>query len=462
MAAQSERRLAMITDDIQLLARDDFACYAVALWRGLKLAAFHRSIIDTLEDIERGRIRRCMFFVPPRHSKSLFATQLFAAWYLGRHPDHSIISVSYGQELANGFGRRVRNLVSDPVHQAIFPECRISGDAASANCFETTRRGSYFAVGRGGPITGRGANLLIIDDPLKDRQEAESELVRRNLYEWYTAVAYTRLQPDGAVALIQTRWHEDDLGGRLQREHGNENWVVVCRPAIAETDEEFRRAGEALWPEQFPLAELEKICDATGSANFCSLYQQRPSAAEGSVFKREWWRYFDVQPACRRVVCSWDTAYKTGAENDYSVATIWGVHDTGYYLLWFWRGRVEFPELKKQMCLLAQQWNPNQILVEDAASGQSLIQELRYQTALPIIPVKVDRDKLARAQAITPLIEAGKVFLPRGTPWLPDYVEEMAAFPTGIHDDVVDSTTQALNYLLRQTAHSVSFSTVRL
>jgi len=449
------------TDEILALGREDLACYAVAHWPGFELAAHHRIILDKLEAVERGQIQRLMIFMPPRHGKSLLSTRFFPAWYLGRHPERFIITVSYGQELADDFGRGVRNLVSDPLHRAIFPGFRLADDSTSMRCFNTTSGGSYYAVGRGGPITGRGAHLLIIDDPLKDREEAQSETIRRTLHEWYASVAYTRLQPGAAIVLLQTRWHEDDLAGRLLREH-SAGWEVVSLPAVAETDESFRRTGEALWPQKFPLDVLEQIRVAIGGAAWASLYQQRPAAAEGTIFKREWWRYFREQPAFRRIVQSWDTAFKTGAENDYSVCTTWGVTDSGYYLLWFWRGRVEFPELKKRISWLADQWRPNQILVEDKASGQSLIQELRYQSALPIIPVKVDKDKLARAQAITPLIEAGKVFLPELAPWLNDYIDEMARFPTGTHDDAVDCTTQALNYVRHQQVAEVQFSIVRL
>ncbi len=322
--------------------------------------------------------------------------------------------------------------------------------------FSTTAGGSYYAVGRGGPITGRGADLLLIDDPIKDASEAHSEPNRRGLYEWYTSVARTRLQPGGAIVLICTRWHQDDLAGRLLRENRGENWHVLSLPAIAEVDESFRRAGEPLWKEKFPLEVLEQIRIRVGGAVWASLYQQRPAAAEGTVFKREWLRYYREQPVCKRIVQSWDTAFKTGLENDYSVCTTWGVAENGYYLLWFWRGRVDFPELKRLAVSLAQEWKPSAILVEDKASGQSLIQELRYQSPLPIIPVKADSDKMARAQAVTPLFEAGKIYLPESVPGLADYVEELASFPTGIHDDAVDSTTQALNHIRHQQYHTVA------
>lgn len=191
-------------------------------------------------------------------------------------------------------------------------------------------------------------------------------------------------------------------------------WEVLSLPAIAETDEDFRGAGEALWPEHFPLPALETIRAVVGGSAWASLYQQRPAAAEGTVFKREWWRFYEQPPQFTRVVQSWDTAFKTGSDNDYSVCTTWGVASFGYFLLGFWRGRVEFPELKKQMAAQAEVWRPAQILVEDQASGQSLIQELKWQTALPIVAIRPDRDKLSRAQAVTPMIEAGKAYLPQG------------------------------------------------
>ena len=443
--------------EVLKLARRDLACYAIALWPRFELAAHHRLIVDRLEAVERGDIRRLMIFLPPRHGKSLIGSQIFPAWYLGRHPDRQVISATYGQELSDDFGRRVRNMVSDSLHRAIFPEFRLAADATSIHRFGTTAGGSYYAVGRGGPITGRGADLLLIDDPLKDAYEARSDLTRQGLHEWYSSVAYTRLQPGAAIVMISTRWHEDDLAGRLLRENRGENWHVLSLPAIAERDEDFRRAGEALWREKFPLEVLEQIRISVGGAVWASLYQQRPAAAEGAIFKREWFRYFREQPALKRVVMSWDTAYKTGAENDFSACTIWGVAENGYYLLWFWRDKVEFPELKRRMKWLASEYAPHQILVEDRASGQSAIQELRCETALPIIAVKVDRDKISRAQAVTPLFEAGKVFLLESVSWLHDYVEELAAFPTGAHDDAVDSTTQALNHIRHQQYHTVAF-----
>ena len=448
------------------LARTDLACYALAMCPDYRLANHHRVLIEKLEAVERGEINRLMVFMPPRHGKSLTASCIFPAWNLGRNPKRSIIAASYGAELAEDFGRRVRNFMSDPLHQAIFPHCKLAADSAAQRRFDTTAGGSYFAVGRGGAVTGRGADLLLLDDVLKDAEEARSEAIRRSMHDWFQHVAYTRLAPGGALVLIQTRWHEDDLPGRLLREHADENWEVINMPAVAEVDDDFRKAGEALWPERFPLETLKAIRSAIGGAAWDSLYRQQPSVSEGAVFRREWWRFYREQPACRRVVRrvvqSWDTAFKSGAENDYSVCTTWGVTANAYYLLWLWRDRAEFPELTRRMTWLADQWKPTEILVEDRASGQSLIQELRHSTRLAITPIKVDKDKLSRAQSVTPLIEAGKVFLPESAPWLNDFIDELAAFPRGSHDDCVDSVTQALNYLRHEPEITVSVWPVRL
>ena len=441
------------------LASHSFACYALAQRRDLQISPFHHIVIDELEALERGDNLRTMLLMPPRHGKSLLCTEIFPAWFMGRHPDRSIITVTYGQGLSDDFGRKVRNLITSPVHRLIFPNCQLA-DARSVRRFTTTAGGSYYAVGRGGPITGRGAHLLLLDDVLKGSEEARSQVIRQRLHDWFAEDAYTRLQPGGVAINLQTTWHKDDLAGRLLREHGSE-WHPVILRAIAEQDESFRRNGEALWPERFPLGQLLKIQANIGSKAFGSLYQQRPTADEGTVFKKIWWRYYDGKYGTDdffRVVYSWDTAYKTGSQNDFSVCTVWGQTRAPfrYYLLGFWRGRVEFPELKRNVIAMAERGpHPSAILVEDEANGQSLIQALKYSTALPITAIRVDRDKLTRAQAATPVIEAGQVFLPDNTPYLQTFLDEMSQFPVGVHDDIVDSTVQALNYLRLTPHHTV-------
>lgn len=407
-----------------------------------------RLIAAKLEAVERGEIKRLMLALPPRHGKSELASRYLPAWYLGRDPKRTVIAASYGQELADDFGRRVRNLVASSEHLSVFPGSVLAGDSAAANRFSTKAGGTYFAVGSGAAITGRGGSLLVLDDLLKGRREADSETVRRQLKEWYAEVAYTRLAPGGAVVVIGTRWHQDDLGGWLLAEHASQGWEVVSFPALAEHDEPHRREGEALWPERYPREALLATRAQLGSAAFASLYQQRPSAAEGAIFRRQWWGGYSTPPeSFSRIVMSLDTAFKGGAENDYSVCTTWGETATGYYLLHVWRERVEFPALLATVLLLADQWHPSVVLVEDKASGQSLVQVLRDQTRLPVHAVKVGTDKVSRANAITPTIEAGRVYLPSAAGWLDDYLDEVSQFPNGAHDDQVDSTTQAVEYM---------------
>src|ERR1017187_1660970 len=430
-------------------ARDSLASYATLAFPKFEVAYHHRLIIAALERVERGEVTRLMIAMPPRHGKSLLASEIFPAWYLGQHPDRNVIATSYGASLALEFGRKVRNHVADGLHSAVFPGCVLSDDSAAVNRFNLVQGGGYFATGSGGGITGRGADLLIIDDPIKNPEDARSETFRASLKDWYRSVAYTRLQPGGAVVIISTRWHEDDLSGWLLREHPEESWEVLSFPAIAERDEpEGRREGDALWPKFFPLETLERIREAVGGATWASLYQQRPAAAEGSMFKRAWWKLSATVPEkFERIFLSVDSAFKTGKQNDYSVGLTLGVSQAAYYVLDIWRERVEFPALQRKIDVLAERYRPNQILIEDQASGQSLIQSLQANSRLPIKAIKVDRDKISRAAAILPLIEAGRVVLPAGAEWVGPFIDECATFPNAAHDDMVDALSQVLNHV---------------
>ena len=448
-----QRSLATNLETVLPLARADFACYCRLLYPGYQLARHHLLLIDKLEAVERIEIARLMGFMPPRHGKTLTAAQLFPAWYLGRHPERGVIYASYSQEIADDSGRKVRNFLADPIHRAIFPDSILAADSTAQSRFHTTRGGSYFAVGRGGPITGRGGSLVIVDDALKDAEEAKSEVIRRTLKEWFSSVVYTRLAPGGAIVLIQTRWHQDDLAGWLLHEHKDQNWRVLSLPAISEEGDAFRKPGEALWPERYGLEELEAARRQLGSAAFISLYQQRPVAAEGQIFRRDWWCSYSTSPEFKRKVLSLDSAFKTGQSNDFSCIQVWGEAQNGFYLLANWKSRVEFPELKRVLLMFYEQWQPNHVLIEDAASGQSLIQELRVSTSLPLKPIKPDKDKVTRATAITPLLESGRVFLPQDAPWLNDFLDELSSFPAGVHDDQVDATAKALNYMRGKPTH---------
>ena len=433
-------------------ARASLLAYAIGQWAGYQPAPHHVLLAEHLEAVERGELSRLIVTMPPRHGKSMLTSEYFPAWYEGRNPSRSVITATYSQELASDFGRKVRNLSETPLHLAAFPMGRLAEDSAAAHRFNTESGGSYFALGRGGSATGRGANLLVIDDPLKDRAEAESEAIRGQLKAWYRSVARTRLMPSGAIVIVQTRWHEDDLVGYVIREHAHEGWRVLNLPAVAQADDPLGRAeGEALWPGSFPLSELDVLKRTVGSYEWASLYQGRPAPLEGGIYKRAWFEgRYDVPPAAfRRIVQSWDTAQKDGDRNDPSVCTTWGETATEFFLLHVFRDRIEWPALRRTAESLAERWKPHAVLIEDKASGISLLQDLRAHTRLPIVGVEPDGDKVIRAMAVSPLAESGRVRLPRVAEWLPDFETEAFSFPNATHDDQVDSTSQALRWMSR-------------
>jgi predicted phage terminase large subunit-like protein len=394
-----------------------------------------------LERVAAGEIRKLAIFVPPRHGKSEIATIRFPAWMLERDPRTRVIVGSYNATLAERFSRRTRRICASRI--------ALSGERVAVCDWETSANGGLRAIGCGSGVTGVGANLIIVDDPVKSAEEAHSAAYRERVAQWYAHDLFTRREPGAAMVLIATRWHTDDLAGRILASDDAKEWVVVSLPALAEPNDPLGRAeGAPLWPERYDAAALEAIRQAIGGAAFASLYQQRPSAIEGAIFLREWFRYYRAPPAFDRIVASLDTAYKVKSSSDYSVCTVWGVARDGYYLLDMVRRRVEFPELKAIVATLGEQWKPNVLLIEDAGSGQSLVQELQRDSRLPVLPIKVDKDKVSRAYAVTPLIETGKVLLPEtAPPWLGDFVDELVDFPNAPHDDVVDSVTMALAYL---------------
>jgi len=419
-----------------------------APWHLIELA-------EALEAIERGELKRLIVIMPPRHGKSEQISLRFPCWYLGRHPERSIVQAGYAESIALVHSRRARDVFISREMSRTFPNIRhrperpgqeaIIPERQAAHEWGTRTGGSYYAVGIGGGLTGRGFNVGIIDDPVKDDEEAQSATIREKVWEWYDKVFRTRAEPDAAIIIVMTRWHEDDLVGRLLRQMKNypgaDQWKVLHFPAVNE-------GGQALWPERYPIEALNKLrADPSSMRSFEALYQGNPTVAEGQIIKREWWQYYRSVPAFERKIQSWDTAFKDKKMADYSVCTTWGETRTGYYLVDVWRGKVEFPELKRIAIALYGRDTPDAVLVEDMASGQSLVQELQRNTKIPVLPIKVDRDKVARAYAATPLIEVGKVYLPESAPWLFDYIEELAAFPNGTNDDQVDSTTQALSYL---------------
>ena len=406
-----------------------------------------------LEEVERGNIKRLAIFMPPRHGKSQLTSQFFPAWYLGRNPSKFVIATTYAQDLADDFGRSVRNQIQDEDYNRIFSDCTLSKDSSSVRRFHTTGSGVYYAVGAGGAITGRGAHLLLIDDPIKGREDADSDAMRSNLIDWYRSTAYSRLMPGGSIILIQTRWHEDDLAGWILRETSHEPWEVIELPAVLDEKASKilkRPKGQALWPEAYDKKRLEEIKKTAGSREWNSLYMQRPSAEEGNILKRYWWKEWteDNPPECNYILQSWDTAYTVKSTSDYSAVTTWGIFENNgiqnAILLSARRERWEFPELKSEAINLYNEFKPDVVLIEAKASGWSLIQELQ-RAGIPITPFNPKKaDKKTRAHSVTPLFESGRVWYPSSKYWAEDVINQCAQFPSSNYDDLVDSTTQAL------------------
>lgn len=409
------------------------------------LAEHTRLLCDKLEAVERGEILRLMIIMPPRHSKTYHVSLFFPCWCLGRNPEIKITQAGYSADISLKHSRDARAIFTSEKYRTLFPDT-VSTSAMdvkrSAHEWGTKQGGGYYSVGVGGGLSGRGYDIGIIDDPFKDYAEASSETIREARWQWYAQVFRTRPAPGGRIILCATRWHEDDLHGRLlslqELDSNADKWEVLHMPAISDDN-------LPLWPQRYPLTELEKIKSSIGFKAFESLYQGRPTAASGNIIKYDWWTYYNELPSDLQVVQSWDTAFKTGSTADFSVCTTWGISPSDYYILDLWRGRVAFPELKRMAIQLYDHYKPQQVIVEDKASGQSLIQELQKGTRMPITKFKPDKDKVARVNAITPLIESGKVKLPEQAAWLYEFLQECSQFPDGKHDDQVDSMSQFLN-----------------
>jgi predicted phage terminase large subunit-like protein len=451
--AELERLVEQVKDlESKELAKNSLVGYAKFQMENYLSPPHIKLLASKLEAVERGDIRRLAIFMPPRHGKSILTSEFFPAWYMGRNPDKYIICSTYAQDLADDFGRKVRNQLQDKRYTDIFPDAELSTDSSSMRRFNTTKGGVYYAVGAGSAITGRGAHLLLIDDPIKGREEADSAAMRKNLLDWYRATAYTRLMPNGSVILIQTRWHEDDLAGWILKETGHEGWDVIEFPAILneraanmlDLDE-----GDPLWKESYPIERLEEIKKTIGTREWSSLYAQKPSVEEGNIIKRWWWKTWTREnpPEMDYILQSWDTAYTVTETSDYSACTTWGVFsgEGGYnlYLIDSFREKLTFPELKNQAIHLYNELQPDLVLVEAKASGWSLVQEL-MRTGIPITPFNPKKmDKLARVHSVAPLFEGGRIWAP-DTDESANVMNQFAMFPNTKHDDLVDSTTQAL------------------
>lgn len=415
----------------------------------------------------------------PTHNSEL-ASRRFPAYVFGRFPDMSIIGTSYSADLSSRLNRDVQRVIEQPEYEAIFPETRLSAKnirtsisgnyLRNSDLFEIVgHKGSYRSAGVGGGITGMGGDILIIDDPFKDRAEADSPTIRRKVWEWYTSTLYTRLAPGGGILVINTRWHMDDLSGRLleaARTGEGDQWRVVNFPAIAEEDEPHRRRGEALHPERYPLEQLAAIRIAIGTRDWEALYQQHPTPDGGNIFKAEWLRFWlpkDLPEQFDQMVISWDMTFKDGDDTDYVVGQVWGRKGADRYLLDQVRARMGFTDTLAAFRALADKWpQATRKLVEDKANGPAVIDSLRHHVS-GIIPVEPDGSKTARAHAVTALFEAGNVHIPhpQACAWASDYVAELTQFPGAAHDDQVDATTQALRDMDRRRSLNINPAILR-
>jgi predicted phage terminase large subunit-like protein len=433
-------------------ARANFMGFVKSMWPEFVEGPHHIKIAQKFQKFLTGKNQRLIVNMPPRHTKSEFASFLFPAWMIGQNPRLKIIQATHTGELAIRFGRKVRNLMNTKEYKGVFPDVTLRTDNQAAGRWETNLGGEYFAAGVGGAITGRGADLLIIDDPHSE-QDALSDTAMDNAYEWYTSGPRQRMQPGGSIVIVMTRWSDKDLTGNLVKKMGDlkaDKWDIIEFPAILEDDDEEKR--KPIWPQYWKLNELDKVKASLVPTKWSAQWQQNPTYDGTSIIKREWWNIWEKEdpPECAFKIQSYDTAFSKKETADYSAITTWGVFypdegkETHLILLNARKGRWDFPELKQVAKEELNLYNPEAVMIEAKASGTPLIQELRrfgvYATAFS--PNR-GMDKHVRLNSVAPIFEAGHVWRPN-MDWAEEVQEECASFPYGEHDDLVDATTLAL------------------
>ena len=433
---------------------DNFLPFVNEMWSAFIHGKHHEIMAEAFERVVKGELKRLIINMPPRHTKSEFASYLLPAWFLGKYPDKKIIQTAHTAELAVGFGRKVRNLVNSKDYKSIFTDVSLQADSKAAGRWNTNKGGEYFAIGVGGAVTGKGADVLIIDDPHSEQEgQSGDPQVFDRVYEYYTSGPRQRLQPGGSIVIVMTRWHKRDLTGQIMKAQaqrkGVDEWEVIEFPAILPS-------GKSLWQEFWDIKELEKLRSELPVSKWSAQYQQDPTSEEGAIVKREWWQNweYDNPPQCEFIIQSWDTAFLKTQRADYSACTTWGVfykEDEGtgilqpnIILLDAFKDRMEFPALKKKAFDHWKEWQPDAFIVEGKAAGMPLIFELR-QMGIPVSEYTPSRgnDKIARVNAVADLFASGVVWAPEKR-FSEEVVEEFAAFPSGDHDDLVASSTQAL------------------
>ena len=452
--------LATIEEAQRGLARKDLMSFVRRGFRGYQVGWFHEKLAAELEwfsrEVAAGRSPRLIVTVPPRHGKSELVSRRWPVWHLGQHPDHEFVLASYGQNLANDMSRDARGVRADSLD--LFP--RLAPDPSKDGVEKwqfAGEGGCYKAVGVGGPLTGNGAHVLVIDDPVKDRQEADSPIKRERVWQWYQTVAETRLAPGAGVLVMMTRWHEDDLVGRLleaERTGTGDTWRKVDFPAIAEEDEEHRRAGEALHPDRYPIEVLRRKKRNMGSRNFAALYQQRPVPAAGAVFHRAWMQHYAGDPVALartldEVIIVVDATFDDTEGADFVAIQAWGRRGwASLYLLDQVRERMSYPVARKALRMFRTKWaTATRVVIEKKANGAALLSDLATVVSglIPFLP-DPHGSKVTRAEVAATRFEARQVWLPspEWAPWIGDYVLELCSFPAGTNDDQVDGTSMAV------------------
>jgi predicted phage terminase large subunit-like protein len=428
-------------------SQTDFMSFVKKVWPEFIEGSHHKKIAEKFNLLADGKIKRLIINMPPRHTKSEFASFLLPAWMIGRRPKLKIIQSTHTTELAVRFGRKAKTLMDMPEYKEIFPT-RLREDSQAAGKWETEQGGEYYAAGVGSAITGRGADLLIIDDPHSEQDAMNVDALER-AYEWYTSGPRQRLQPGGAIVLVMTRWNTKDLTGSLLKAQGEtkaDKWELIEFPAILPS-------GKPVWPEFWKLEELEGVKSSISLQKWNAQWMQNPTSEEGAIIKREWWREWnhDFIPPLQHVIQSYDTAFMKKETADYSAITTWGVfynnEDSGPQLILLdaIKDRFEFPELRRVAYQQYQYWQPETVLVEAKASGLPLTYELR-KMGIPVINYTPSKgnDKHTRVNSVAPLFESGQIWAPVDKEFAQEVIEECAAFPYGDHDDLVDSMTQAV------------------
>ncbi len=415
---------------------------------------FHKHICKKLDELLYGDIKKLMLFVPPQHGKSLIVSQFLPAYAFGRDPNLRINTASYSADLANSFNRKVQGVIDTDNYQKIFPHTKLSGMGAGQakrtdDKFEIVNaQGVYKSVGVQGSLTGNPTDIGVIDDPVKDRAEANSDTYRKRVYEWYQDVFMTRLHNKSKQLLIMTRWHEDDLAGRILA--SDKDWEVLSFAGICEVKDQSgidpRNIGEALWEERHSLERLTKIKNES-DRTFTSLYQQRPAPLEGGLFKRNWWKQYDKVDTVNKLVMSIDCAFGGGDNSDYVSIVVLGKQGANCFILDVDNRRLNFPQTIEAVRSMRKKWQGvQQVYIEAKANGQAVIDTLKNEI-VGIIPINPRESKIARAHAVSHIVEGGNCFLPVDAPWLKLFLRQLSNFPNDANDDIVDAFTQALSQL---------------